>query len=298
MAATAAAASSATGGTAAAATTDVHSTSEEEDDRSSSGSSSSNSDEDEEAARRKAGRRAATRGGVREHHGRGPSGRHSSAGSTGRSECRTNSATAGAAAAAAGQAGRSGSSTGERKKSVEHPHAKARRTTEGKKHRERRSSSATAVKQRKKAAKLYLKAVQYLTKATYILEDEGAVQHVDSDSRSSKRLAKLLIRYDRMLAKLETYMSSNASLSGASVPVGLVHALDNNVAPIEWIRKCVLDVHRQKNQELRGIFAAFGVRNAVVTTHHLFRCSFCHCSTGTANASNGSRSTSSTCLAG
>lgn len=62
-----------------------------------------------------------------------------------------------------------------------------------------------------------------------------------------------------MLVKLEEYVMKSPSLSTASVPIGLLRALDENVDPMDWVQECVVNVHREKNAQLRGVFTAFGV---------------------------------------
>ncbi|PHJ24473.1 mediator complex subunit med10 [Cystoisospora suis] len=125
-------------------------------------------------------------------------------------------------------------------------------------------------RQRKKAAKLYMKTVHCLTKMTLLLEDSHIVVPVGkAENKASRRLSKLLLRYDRMLVKLEEYIMKSSSLSNASVPSGLLRALDENVDPMDWVQECVVNVHREKNAQLRGVFTAFGSYEA--TLHQSLR---------------------------
>ncbi|KFG63389.1 mediator complex subunit MED10 [Toxoplasma gondii RUB] len=148
-------------------------------------------------------------------------------------------------------------------------------TAEGKAHRKPRDKSATASdRHRRKIAKLYFKTLHCLTKLTLLLEDGTVILPPGkADNKGSRRLSKLLLRYDRMLMKLEAYMSSSSQLANASVPVGLLQALDKNVDPVDWLKRCVLDVHREKNDQLRGVYDAFGAYEA--TLHDAIRYNAC-----------------------
>ncbi|PFH34798.1 mediator complex subunit MED10 [Besnoitia besnoiti] len=151
-----------------------------------------------------------------------------------------------------------------RAKTAENADVKSKRKNRDK------GSLAGSERHRRKVAKLYLKTVHCLTKITLLLEDGNVVLPAGrTDNKTSRRLSKLLLRYDRMLVKLEEYMATSSHLANASVPVGLLKALDMNVDPMDWMKRCVVDVHREKNDQLRGVFQAFGAYEA--TLHDAMR---------------------------
>lgn len=75
------------------------------------------------------------------------------------------------------------------------------------------------------------------------------------------------VRYDKLLGRLEALASRRGNLVAATVPGGLLKALDDDADPHEWIQDCVLTPHRRENERARGLLHALGVRCMAVIPH-------------------------------
>lgn len=134
-------------------------------------------------------------------------------------------------------------------------------------------------RQSRRVMRVYMKAVRLLTKMCMVLEDDHVIV-CKPEAPAAKKLAKLMIRYDRLLVRLEAMASSRApaassasastaaaaatGVASASVPGGLLQALDDGADPREWIEECVLNPHRKENDKARGLLHALGSYQASI----------------------------------
>ncbi|XP_026192674.1 uncharacterized protein LOC34617926 [Cyclospora cayetanensis] len=96
-----------------------------------------------------------------------------------------------------------------------------------------------------------------------MLEDDRVIS-ASPEATAAKKLGKLLIRYDRLVGRLEGLAAREGPLSAATVPGGLLKALDDDADPREWIEECVLKPHRRENNKARGLLHALGSYQASI----------------------------------
>ncbi|KAL8436149.1 hypothetical protein ACSSS7_001939 [Eimeria intestinalis] len=123
----------------------------------------------------------------------------------------------------------------------------------------------------KRVMRIYTKAVRLLTKMCMILEDDRIIV-CRPNAPPAKKLGKFMVRYDRLLGRLETLASREGPIASASVPGGLLKALDDDADPCEWIEECVLAPHKRENDKARGLLHALGSYQASIL--HVLRWGF------------------------
>lgn len=130
--------------------------------------------------------------------------------------------------------------------------------------------SATRSEERhsRRVMRVYMKAIRLLTKMCMILEDDNVIV-CKADAPAAKKLGKFMVRYDRLLGRLEALAARRGQLASATVPGGLLKALDDDVDPYEWIEDCAIAPHRRENEKARGLLYALGSYQASIL--HILR---------------------------
>eukprot|EP00920_Eleutheroschizon_duboscqi_P008900 GHVT01020384.1.p1 GENE.GHVT01020384.1~~GHVT01020384.1.p1 ORF type:complete len:247 (+),score=50.58 GHVT01020384.1:356-1096(+) len=154
--------------------------------------------------------------------------------------------------------------------------AGAARTSDQSANTDRRKSGKQRVKSQdgranKMVARHYSKIVERLTRISLTLEDPSSVAPMRKKAtRTTKKLAKHMLKYEKELAKLDKLIESRSAshLVYGTLPLGLLNAVDDYVDPDDWTKACVLDEHKRKTDELRGVLRAIGVWDAN-TRHRL-----------------------------
>ncbi|KAL8269483.1 hypothetical protein Esti_006599 [Eimeria stiedai] len=123
----------------------------------------------------------------------------------------------------------------------------------------------------KRVTRIYMKAVRLLTKMCMVLEDDRVIV-CRPNAPPARKLGKFMVRYDRLLGRLEALAAREGPLASASVPGGLLKALDDDADPCEWIEACVLAPHRKENDRARGLLHALGSYQASIL--HVLRWGF------------------------
>ncbi|KAL8424525.1 hypothetical protein Efla_005631 [Eimeria flavescens] len=109
----------------------------------------------------------------------------------------------------------------------------------------------------------FLSSVRLLTKMCLILEDDNVIV-CKPDAPAAKKLGKFMVRYDRLVSRLETLAARRGPAASATVPGGLLKALDDDADPWEWIEDCVLTPYRRENDRARGLLHALGSYQASI----------------------------------